>query len=131
VLSLRDYHHVALTVRDLDASAEWYMRVLGFREAFREDGEGRRAMVLRFPVGNFSLGLVEHRSVAQPAFDPRRPGLDHVAFNVATRADLDEWAAHLTAAGIAHSGVIDIPPGGILNFKDPDGLALALFWDRG
>jgi hypothetical protein len=25
---------------------------------------------------------------------------------------------------------IDIPHGGILNFKDPDGIALSFFWDR-
>ncbi len=31
--------------------------------------------------------------------------------------------------GVTHSGVIDTPRGGILNFKDPDSLALALFWD--
>jgi hypothetical protein len=32
--------------------------------------------------------------------------------------------------GIEHSGVIEIPPGAILNFRDPDGVALALFWER-
>jgi glyoxylase I family protein len=64
------------------------------------------------------------------AFDERRTGLDHVAFSVETREALDEWAAKLTAAGIEHSGAIDVPPGAILNFRDPDGIALALFWDR-
>ena len=36
----------------------------------------------------------------------------------------------LAARGVDHSGVIDVPPGAILNFKDPDGIGLALFWDR-
>jgi hypothetical protein len=29
-----------------------------------------------------------------------------------------------------HSGPIEVPPGEILNLKDPDGITLALFWDR-
>ena len=75
------------------------------------------------------FGLVEH--VGPPdTFDPRRLGLDHLAFTVATREALDQWAARLADAGVDHSDVIEVPAGGILNFKDPDGIALALFWDR-
>jgi hypothetical protein len=39
---------------------------------------------------------------------------------------------HQSAAPHRHeaSNVIEIAPGAILNFKDPDGIALALFWDR-
>ena len=44
--------------------------------------------------------------------------------------ELDEWAARFDAEGVTHSGAIDVPTGAILNFKDPDGIALALFWDR-
>jgi glyoxylase I family protein len=72
-------------------------------------------------------------STAQPiASDstPSRVGLDHLAFSVETREQLDEWAARLSAAGVEHSGVAAIAPGAILNFKDPDGISLALFWDR-
>ena len=34
------------------------------------------------------------------------------------------------ACGLDHSAVIDVPPGAMLNFTDPDGIGLALFWDR-
>ena len=123
-------HHVALSVSDRDRSADWYATVLGFEELFREDGEERRASVLRFADGGYSVGVVEHLPASEGAFDPRRHGLDHVAFTVASLEDLHRWAEQLTAAGIEHSGVIAIPPGAILNFKDPDGIGLALFWDR-
>ena len=128
---LESFHHVALTVSDLDRSADWYTQVLGMVELFREDGPDRKASVYRFHGGSTSVGLVEHVGSANDAFDPMVNGLDHLAFSVASPEDLREWAAHLDRQRVAHSGPIDVPPGEILNFKDPDGIALALFWDRG
>ena len=128
---LAGFHHVALTVSDMAASVDWYKRVLGFEELFREDGDERRACVMRFGGGGgHSVGLVEHRAGSHDGFDPLRTGLDHTAFTVSSREALEGWAARLTDEGVAHSGVIDVPPGAILNFKDPDGIALALFWDH-
>ena len=126
---LANFHHVALTVGDLDASVTWYSEVLGFQTLFREEAENRRAAVMTFSSGSIGVGLVEHRPRGG-GFDPTTLGLDHLAFNVASRDELDEWGSRLSGAGIAHSGVIDVPPGAILNFKDPDGIALSLFWDR-
>lgn len=126
---LRAFHHVALTVGDCERSADWYTTVLGMEVQFREEGEERRACVLRFASGGFSVGLVEHVGSPEDGFDPRRVGLDHLAFSVPTRPELDAWADRLDRHGVESSGVVAIPPGAILNFEDPDGIALALFWD--
>jgi glyoxylase I family protein len=129
--TLDGFHHVALTVTDRDRSAAWYAEILGFEELFREEGEHRRACVMRFASGGYGVGLVEHTPGDGGAFDPRRLGLDHLAFTVRSKDELDQWAERLTLAGVTHSGAIDIPAGAILNFTDPDGIGLALFWDRG
>lgn len=128
--NLSGLHHVALTVSNLDASAEWYGQVLGMGELFREEGDARRACVMCFPNGAFSVGLVEHRPSDGAAFDPSHRGLDHLAFTVDSKDEIDQWAQRLDDAAVTNSGVIDIPPGAMLNFKDPDGIALALFWER-
>ena len=127
--ALIGFHHVGLTVTDLDASAAWYRDVLDLRELFREEGSERRAIVFGFPGGGVAVGLVWHAGT-EAGFDPRRIGLDHLSFVVERREDLDDWVRRLDDHAVEHSGVVDVPPGAILNFKDPDGIALAAFWDR-
>ena len=63
---------------------------------------------------------------AEP-FDERRAGLDHVAFGVADRTELETWSARLDELGIAHSPIKDDHYGSGLSFRDPDNIALELF----
>jgi glyoxylase I family protein len=96
-----------------------------------EPGGDRRARVYRLRGTDVMLGVTEHASNDGDAFRPDRSGLDHVAFSVATRAGVEAWVVRLDEAGVAHSGVIDIPVGGILNFSDPDGIQLSIFHEVG
>jgi glyoxylase I family protein len=82
-----------LTVRDADASAAWYVEVLGFYrvgESESPDGTRRRVFLCHdgLPV---RLGLTQHRHGRQDVFDETRVGMDHLAFAVADRATLDGW----------------------------------------
>jgi catechol-2,3-dioxygenase len=61
------------------------------------------------------------------AFDERRVGLDHLAFRVSDRDELQRWATHLEAKGVAHSGIIDIGFGPTLVFRDPDNMQLEFY----
>ena len=121
-------HHIALTVTDLDRSTSWYQRVLDLKELRREESPTRRAVLLSWSTLP-TVGLVQH-DADESVFDPTMAGMDHVAFAVDTREALDDWAARFDREGVNHSGAIDVPTGAILNFKDPDGIALAMFWDR-
>lgn len=127
---LAGLHHVSVTVSDLDESAAWYGEVLGLVEAFRESSPKRKAAVFCFVDGGFAVGLVEHVGSGSPPFDPTVTGLDHFALSVGSQEQMRQWSAHLDRCGVDHSRPIEIPPGEILNFKDPDGIAIALFWDN-
>jgi len=119
-------HHVAVTVTDLEASEAWYTKVLGVAPVIDEDTGPFRHIV--YPLGGTLLGLHGFPELlSKQPFNERRPGLDHISFGVATRAELVEWAAHLDTLGIAHGGVVDAGYGSGLSFRDPDNIALELF----
>jgi glyoxylase I family protein len=77
-----------------------------------------------YQLGASLFGL---RPVATDTFDENRVGLDHVSFAVAGLSDLEAAAALLDGHGVQHQGVKDIGAGYILEFRDPDNIALELF----
>jgi glyoxylase I family protein len=123
-------HHAALSVTDLDASIAWYQQVLGFEVIFQDESEGRRMTVLRFPGQRATLGLVQHTEPGAQ-FSPSNVGLDHLAFSVESAEELWAWPPRLEERSVPYAGPVETPFGGMLHFKDLDGIALALFWERG
>jgi glyoxylase I family protein len=127
-------HHFGLTVRDVEASANWYAEVLGFRRVgeFESADGARRKVFLRHTGLGARLGLTQHRGGGQEAFDETRVGLDHMSFAVADRAALDAWAERLAALGVVHSLVAEansIPGAAVLVLRDPDNIQLELFYE--
>ena len=132
--TLRGVHHLGLTVHDVEESAAWYERVLGFtRSGGWDDPAGRwRKVFLTHDGLGTRLGLVEHADGGDGRFDETRIGLDHLAFAVADEEDLDAWCAHLTAEGVAYSPVASsnsIPGAQVVVFRDPSNIQLELFYD--
>jgi glyoxylase I family protein len=95
-------NHFGLTVRDADASAAWYEEVLGFQRAgeFEAPDGARRKVFLRHDSLQVRLGLTQHRHGSQDPFDETRAGLDHLAFSVASREELEAWAERLSGAAL-------------------------------
>ena len=124
--------HLDLSVSDVEASASWYCEVLGLRRLSRVDLDNRIMIVLGHKASGLIIGLNQHHEPAADRFDERRPGLDHVGFAVADRADLDTWQARLADLGVEHSPVQDAPSGSgtALVFRDPDNIQLEFWWTR-
>lgn len=127
--------HIALTVTDMEASAEWYQRVFGWQVLRRFDGTeaGTPRILLLDTDSFFAVGLCQPDDGAGASggagqFDHRRTGLDHFAFKVADQAELDEWAAHLDDQAVPHSPVRDVEGlGKFISFEDPDGIQFELW----
>ncbi len=131
------FSHVRLTVIDIHRSKAFYQQLFGmppgsdFSDQIDDptihDDPQRTYGGCSFSFAGQTLGL---RPVARPGdrFDPNRVGLDHVSFRVGSVADLHAAADRLTAAGIEHGEVTDLPRFGvvILSLQDPDDINLEL-----
>ena len=122
--------HLDFSVSDVEASAAWYVRVLGLRRLRRVDLPERAMIVLLHEPAGLVIGLNEHSESRGGAFDERRAGLDHVGFAVATRKDLDDWQARLAELGVEHSPAADTESGAALVFRDPDNIQLEFWWTK-
>ncbi len=128
------FAHVRLTVTDVVRSRAFYDAVFGWDVAFEipPDADEATREALGFLYGgviySFPGGLFGLRPVAPgtDAFSEDRVGLDHLCLSVPSRADLDAAAATLDALGVAHDAVKDLGRLAILEFRDPDGIALEL-----
>ena len=120
--------HVALTVRDLSVSVPWYKALLDAKPVLDEDTDPDFHHTV-YLLGNDTLfGLHRHGTPAPEGdFSEHRVGLDHVAFGVADRSELDKWARRLDELAIAHGDIKDASYGSGLSFRDPDGIALEFF----
>jgi glyoxylase I family protein len=124
--------HVRLTVTDIERSRQFYESVFGWPVLIEvpDNADAATQQALSFLFGGviYDLGgtLVGLRPVATDEFHEDRCGLDHLAFRVASKSELEDAAAHLDDIGIEHEPIKDIGPSFILEFRDPDNIALEL-----
>lgn len=124
--------HIRLTVTDIERSRRFYETVFGWPVLLEvPDGldEATRAKYdflfggVIYDIGHALIGL---RPVGHDRFDENRTGLDHLALRLDSVADIHAAAAHLDELGIDREQVKDIGPAWILEFRDPDNIALEL-----
>jgi len=122
--------HLAFTVTDMEASAAWYQRVFGWTvlRRFTADEAGSPRVLLFDPASFVVVGLCQPADRAGGGFDHRVIGLDHLALSVPNEEELQAWATHLAAEGVAVSPVRAVPGlGRFISFEDPDGIQLELW----
>ncbi|WP_067693335.1 VOC family protein [Nocardia jejuensis] len=132
-IAATSFDHVRLTVSDIERSRKFYDLVFGWPvylevpagadEATREKLWFLFGGVLYRVSDTQLLGL---RPVAEDGFHEDRCGLDHLAFTLPDRAALDAAVALLDEHGIEHEPIKDLGVMAILEFRDPDNIALEL-----
>ena len=130
-------HHLALTVRDLEASIEWYGKVFGIHYQMDAPHPGGFAQLLSDDAWQLVLVLHRHDANSGETFLESRTGLDHAGFVVPTREDLVAWQSHLEEHGVVRaeaadrpltqSPIANEPYGSVLVFRDPDNIQLEFF----
>ena len=127
--NLTGLSHIDLTVSDIGRSAAWYQGTLGLERVFETDAPdmfpGHLVNLLE-PSSGLIISMVQHERAVPGEFSEFRVGLDHLAFAVPSRDDLETWVAHFDGLGVPHSGITDIWYGSVLVFCDPDGIQLEL-----
>lgn len=122
MFELEGLDHVALSVRDVERSADWYVDVLGFERLYPGMWNGVPVFVAR---GKTAIALFP-RGNAQPNPPASREsaGILHLALRAdrknftAAQRDLESRgiAFHFTDHEISHS----------IYFRDPDGIELEI-----
>jgi catechol 2,3-dioxygenase-like lactoylglutathione lyase family enzyme len=118
-------HHLKLPVSDLDASLDWYARVLGAEHQPQfdhvDDDGTRYAAIMTVPGLPVPLEL-RWAPAAAEAMD----GYDPISFAAGGTDELEAWVAHLDAEGIDHSPITAGAAGHLLVLADLDGTFLRL-----
>lgn len=131
--------HIALCVKDIDASIAWYERFTHLRLLARgEDKDGKNAWLgdgtkadspFVLVIGQFFEG---HDPFAPAAHHPMGP-FAHIGIEVPTKAEVDNIAAEAKAEGCLALGPVQMPKqiGYVCFIKDPDGNTIEYSFDQG
>jgi glyoxylase I family protein len=123
--SMTGFHHASLTVTDLARSIAWYTEVLGFSRHADIEGPSFRRTRICHPHAPITLTLTRHDHGSGDDFRETRTGLDHLAFVVASVAEVEAWEQRLERHGVQRSGT-KREAGNVarLLFRDPDNIQL-------
>ena len=127
-IKVRGVNHIALRVRDVQASVDFYERVLGFTEPVARFGNGVLAF-LRAPMStnHHDLALLGVGPTASDAAGPHSVGMFHFALEVDDIDDLVAARDRLVAEG-ALKGVDDHGATKAVYGTDPDGNTFEVMW---
>lgn len=121
---LQGVHHIALNCRDVLKVARFFKEILEVPISLENIAEGEP---IYFEVGSFTrVGLHPHEADGRNGSGQ----VDHIAFSVASRAELDMLVDKLEAENICYRGPIERPASYSLYFETPDGHHLEVRLDK-
>lgn len=120
-------HHLTLSVCDVQASADWYQRLLGESIVATREAPTWSRIRLQWPNG-IIIVLTKHEGTeGSDRFDHHRVGLDHIGLSCPSEAAVRAWAIRLEELGFPHGPVEDVDYGWAVTARDPDGIPVEFF----
>ena len=134
---LRGVHHIALNVKDMQASCHFYGSILGLHKLVED--EVPKTLIKLVAEGKVTNFKTPDGTILdlfwEPDYTPADPDpakgftrADHLAFDIAPDQMADAIAS-LTAAKIEFKGPIIRPTGKGIYFYDPDGFTIEVRCD--
>ena len=122
MFTIKNIHHIKLTVSDLARSLEFYSQFPGFKLV------ADKPHFKMFYNGHFYLGLHDHEgNQKEKRFDEKNVGMDHLSFAVSSQEDLNSAIKFFDEHNIPHGEIETLSNGThILSFRDPDNIQLEL-----
>ena len=117
--------HIALRVRDIERSLDFYTRVMKMTVEWRPDAKN-----VYLTSGSDNLALHEIDTPYQAPTAALTPGLDHFGFIDSQPEEVDEWARDLESQGIKLVQQPKTHRDGArsIYFHDPDGNLIQLLY---
>jgi catechol 2,3-dioxygenase-like lactoylglutathione lyase family enzyme len=133
-------HHICIRVQDQELSRRWYENVLGFEcvelqpskdQVATWRGQPVSGRVVMMRAGDTYITLQPPLEGTSPddRFSEYRVGVDHLAFAIQERGELDALVDNLKSAGVPTEGVKTHPVLGkeYVVFRDPDNVQWEAF----
>ena len=129
-------NHAAYVIRDAEETTRFYRDILGLPlvgfvidDKVPSTGDPFPYVHLFFELGDGSslaffesVGLPEPAKASHPAYNV----FNHLALDVGTPANVDQWASHLRSHGVEVIGPVDHAVIYSVYFHDPNGIRLEL-----
>jgi len=114
--------HIALNVRDVQKSVDFYTSVLGMTIEWEPDADN---VYLTSGSDNLAIHRLSDPSKLSPV-----QNIDHIGFVVRTAADVDIWAERLKSLGIVFVNEPRTHRDGARSFyfRDPDDILIQLIY---
>lgn len=132
IASTVQFHHVTLSVSDVDRVSQWYANVLGFKIHDRftlTRPDNQKIQVVRVEIPGLQMDISQFPGSTSPDRSGERQGWRHLAIQV---NNVEQSYQRLQKQGIQFLAkpLIYNPPGyRIAFFRDPEGNILELYQD--